>query len=214
MNLTLRNKRVIIAGIVVAAAILIFYATTSLLSEREELQRKVDLKKTVLLKQREIISLKASYKKRAGQSDGQLERIMTRLLPGDNSSVAGAELQKVLKDFADQSGVEITQKNPLQEKKVQDNDLLTKVSVRIETNCDLEQLVNFLTAINNYDKFLNVEELIINTFPIQLKRFEIRPSLTVVGYISSPIPKPVENSATGTGGIGKASSAAQDQAGL
>lgn len=198
MKLTLREQRVVIAGSAVALAILIFYAITSLLPDRDALLREVDQKKSMLLKQREILSLEDSYKKKAGQSDAHLAQILTRLLPGDNSSVAGAELQKVLKDFADQSGVEITQRTTLPDKKVQDSDLLTKISVRIETNCDLEQLVNFLTAIENYDKFLKVEELIINSYQFQ-KRFEIRPSLIVIGYISSPAARPAGKAAAGTG---------------
>jgi hypothetical protein len=122
---------------------------------------------------------------------------MTRLLPGDSPNVAGAELQRILKDFADRSGVEITQKIPLPERKVQDAEMLTKVSVSIQTNCDLDQLVAFLGAIESYEKLLKVEDLTIASFPIQ-KRYMIRPSLTVVGYISSRESKPAEKSPKGT----------------
>jgi hypothetical protein len=62
-------------------------------------------------------------------------------------------------------------------------DLLIKVSVRVDTNCNLEQLVQFLTAIANYDKFLKIDECNISGYRFQ-KRFEIRPNLTVAGYIS------------------------------
>jgi len=154
----------------------------------------VTLKKRMLLKQRESLTREESFIKRIDQYSGRLKGEMGLLLPGENPNVAGAELQKILKDFADQSGVEITQKNILPEKKVQD--LLTKVSVRIDTNCNLEQLVQFMTAIENHEKYLKIEECMINGFRIQ-KRYEIRPSLTIAGYISAREEKPREKPAAG-----------------
>jgi hypothetical protein len=78
--------------------------------------------------------------------------------------------------------VEITMKNILPEKKTQDS--LTKVSVKIDTNCNLEQLVQFIATIENYEKFLRIDDCTISGFRVQ-RRFEIRPSLTIAGYIST-----------------------------
>jgi len=208
VKLSLREKRFIFAGIIVVVAVLIFYAAASLLGDRESLGQEVDRNKQLLLKQREILNSKESYDKLVAQYSHHLEQDLTRLLPGDNSSVASAQLQTLLKDFADQSGVEITQKNTLPEKKVPDNEMLTRISVRIETNCNLDQLVDFLVAIENYEKFLKVEELIINSFRIQ-RRYEIRPSLTVVGYISSRNFEPTAGSTATVGTSPQSSSIAQ-----
>jgi len=208
VKLTLREKRFIFAGIIVVVAVLILYAAASVMGDRESLTQEVERNKQLLLKQREILNSEEGYKKRVEQYTIHLKQDLTRLLPGNNSSVASAGLQAILKDFADQSGVEITKKNTLQEKKVPDNEMLTKVSVRIETNCNLEQLVDFLVAIESYEKFLKVEELIITSFPIQ-RRYQIRPSLTVVGYISSPNLEPTEGSTTKAGANNQSSSIAQ-----
>ena len=61
-----------------------------------------------------------------------------------------------------------------------------KVSVRVETKCEPDQLVRLLAAVNNYQKFLTVDELSITSFKIQ-KKWEIRPTLSVAGYISAPV---------------------------
>jgi hypothetical protein len=186
VKLTSREKAVIWVGSGIVAAVLIFYGATKLLpTDSGDLSQTVELKKRVLRNRRET---------RLELYGRRLDQDMIRLLPGDNPNVAGAELQKILKDFADQSGVEITQKNTLPEKKVQD--MLTKVSVVIQTNCDLDQLVQFMTAIENYQKLLKIEEFIITSFrnPAQ-KRYDIRPSLTVVGYIGSRESKPAEKPA-------------------
>jgi hypothetical protein len=187
VKITSREKRIITIGICVAAAVLIYYAATSLLPNRESLSQDVSLKKRMLLKQRETLTRKEDYQKRIDQYSARLEKDMQLLLPGDNPNVAGAGLQTILKDFADQSGVDITQKNILPEKKVQD--LLTKVSVRIDTKCNLEQLVQFMTAIANYEKYLKIDECLISGYRIQ-RTYEIRPSLTVAGYISAREEKP------------------------
>ena len=193
MKVTSREKMFIGAGAAVIAAVMIFYALTLLLPSRESLSRTVELKKRMLLKERDILSREETYRKRAEQYGAHLKQDMTRLLPGDNANMAGAELQRVLKDFADSSGVELTQRNSLPEKKT--GELLTKVSVHIDTNCDLEQLTQFLTLIENYEKLLQIEEFMIPSFRVQ-KRYEIRPSMTVVGYIISPESKPKEKPGT------------------
>jgi hypothetical protein len=182
VKLTARERRIIIVGACVAVAVLIYYAAAHVLPNSDSLSQSVELKKKMLLKQRETLSRQALYKTRMEQFSNHLETYRTRLLPGDNYNVAGAELQKILKDFADQSGVEITMKSILQEKKTQD--LLTKVSVKIDTNCNLEQLVQFITAIENYEKHLKIDDCTISGFQRQ-KSFEIRPSLTISGYITT-----------------------------
>ena len=194
MKITTREKRIIAIGICLAVAVMIYYAAALLLPDGESLSQDVIQKKRLMLKQRETLTREEGYKKRIDQFGGRLQKEKALLLPGDNPNVAGAELQKILKDFADQSGVEITQKNILPEKKVQD--LLTKVSVRIDTNCNLEQLAQFMTAIGNYEKYLKIDECMINGFKIQ-KRYEIRPSLTIAGYINAREEKPKEKPATG-----------------
>jgi len=191
VKITSREKRVILIGVCIASAVAIYFALTLLLPNRGTLAQDVFLKKRMLLRQRETLTREEVYKKHIEQYRGHLEKERTLLLPGNNPNVAGAELQRILKDFADQSGVEITQKNILPERKIQD--LLTKVSVRIDINCNPEQLVQFLTAIENYEKYLKIDECMINGFRIQ-KRFEIRPSLTIAGYISLPESKSKEPS--------------------
>jgi Tfp pilus assembly protein PilO len=190
VKITAREKLFLIVGTVVVAAVLIFYLISLQLPNSEGLAQEVDFKKRLLLKQREILSYEKAYREQVEQYSKRLEQSRLRLLPGDNPNVAGAELQRILMDLASRSGVEITQKNPLPEKNIQD--ILTKIAVRIETNGDPEQLVHFVTAIENYEKFLKIEQFMISGFKIQIKH-QIKPVLTVVGYIGAQEPEPAEN---------------------
>jgi hypothetical protein len=189
-----RERKVLIAGIVIAAAVAIFYAVTSFLPNSKDLFTKVDQQRTTIRRYKEILKTEEIYRKQIDQYTKRLEKDMTLLLDGENSSVAGAELVKLLKDFADQNGVYLTSKNNLPEKKMPG--MLTKVSARIETSCDMDQLVRFLAAIENHPKFLRIEEVMINSFRLQAqKKYDIRPGLTVAGYIRSKEEKPIEKPA-------------------
>ena len=187
MKLNFREKRFILIGILAAAAVVIFYAGTLLLPDSDNLSKSVELKKKMLRSQRETISREDFYKTRLEQYRKQLDLDVNRFLPGGNSNLAGAELQRIVKDFADRNGVEITQRNLLPDKKVQDT--IAKVSIRIETNCAPEQLVQFMASIENYEKLLKIDEIQITAFKLG-KRYEIRPSMTISGFISVPEDKP------------------------
>lgn len=181
MRLSAREKRFLIVGAAVAAGILGWYLATELIPGTADTASALELSKKKLLRQKEILQEEETYKARVAQYRERLEEDRRRLLPYDNPSIASAELQKVLSDLAAREGVGILQKNIQKEQKLQDD--LMKVSVNIQTNCNPKQLVQFLAAIENYEKYLTLDELMISGYMIQ-RRFEIRPSMTVSGYIA------------------------------
>ena len=182
MKITPREKKFIYFGATVVAAMVIFYLIASLLPDRESRAQQVETQKAMLLKYRQLLSQEEIFKKQVEQYTAHLEQDMKLLLPGDNPNVAEADLQKLLKSYAEQSGAEITRQNTLPDEKMEDD--LVKVAVSVEVNCDLDQLVHFLTAIHNHEKFLKIEQFQITGFQTQRRR-QIRPSLTVAGYIRS-----------------------------
>jgi len=147
-----------------------------------ELDDTVDLKKKTLLRQRETLYLEGVYESQLQLYENRIQANRARLLPGENPNVAGAELLKTLTNFADRSGVEITQKSVLKEEKVENQ--LLKISARLVTRCEMEQLVQFLTEIENYDKFLTIDEFMIRAARGRADS-EMRPNLTISGYIDS-----------------------------
>jgi type II secretory pathway component PulM len=192
MKISPREKKFLIIGGAVCLVGLIAYLAVTVMPSRDVIARELEGKKRTLLRQREMVGREAFYKSRAESYRQRLKQDYTRFLPGETPSIAAAELQRVLKELADPTGVEIIRRDIQKEQKLQDN--IYKVSVRIETNCVPDQLVQFLTAVQNYSKYLAVEELAITSFKIQ-KRWEIRPSITVAGLILAPEAKPAEKSA-------------------
>jgi len=189
MKLTARDKKALMAGAVVTAIVAVFYVVTSLVPSREDLAREVETQKRYLLKQREMIGQKDMYEARLAQYTQRLEKDMTRLLTGTTPAIAGAELQSLVNDLATQSGVEISRKTPRPEQKAQEN--LVKISVNIDTNCTPDQLVQFLAAVANYGKFLAVDDLVVAGMQLRpQRRIDLRPNITIAGYISAPEAKP------------------------
>jgi hypothetical protein len=190
MKITGREKKYIGGGAIIIVAIVAIYGITLLLANRQSLSEKVEFKKKMLLKQRETVGQEAFYRAKLDLQKKRFQNDLNHLLPNDNANVAGAELQTILKTFADNSGVEITQKNTLAEKKIEDK--LVCVRVQIQTQCVLDQLVQFLTVIENYDKFLTVDEFMIsNSFanpralPGSVQRRNAS-SLTISGFLNAP----------------------------
>ena len=199
MKVSAREKKIFYAGIVIAAAILVYHAATMFSpGDGASLAEKVETQENMLRRQRELIGREESYKKRIEDAENDIEKIQSRLLSGNNAAAANAELQRILSDFAEQAGVLLQTRTPMPERKVTDSDSLIKVSVRIGIDCidanDCrieEDMVDFLTAVKNYDKFLKVEEMNIGTSIQQKQRRVRRPlSMIIAGYISAPPPEP------------------------
>lgn len=164
----------------VALIVFIFYFVPAWLPE--DLTDKVELKRNMLLHQKELIGQEDSFKTRITAAEQRLAQDMNRLLPGDNAGSAGPALQKILQDLADSQQVEVSRKTPVPEQKLPDG--LIKVTVQLDINCTLEQLTRFITAIENHDKFLKVDELTLWGQRIR-NREEIRPSLKVAGLVAT-----------------------------
>ena len=193
MKTNAREKKILYGGIAIAAAILIYYAATSFSSDDgESLVDKVTKQENMLRRQRELVEREDFYKKQIEEAEKDLEKIQTRLFPGNNTSAAATELQRIIEGFAERSGVVIMNKTPRAAVKIADSDTLTKISILVGLDCQLEDLVDFLIVIENYDKFLKVEEITIGTQPMAPQRQMVisRPlNVLISGYINVPPPE-------------------------
>jgi Tfp pilus assembly protein PilO len=177
-------------GAIVIVAVLVIYGFTLLLAGRQSLSEKVEFKKKLLQKQYDTLAQEAVYKAKLESYKKQYQVDLNRLLPNESPNVAVAELQKVLIEFANSSGVEISQKNPLAEKKIDDK--LICVRVQIVTNFAMDQLVQFFTSIENYDKFITIDDFMTSSGGINPRALPGMPqrrnsaTLTISGYLNAP----------------------------
>lgn len=189
MQISGRDKKVLTGGAVAVVLLLGIAYWDVLIPSGGGTEKDIEIKKKLLLQSRDSARQEDVYKARLEQYRQRLRQDQSRLLSGDNPTIAGAELLKVVADLAAQHQVDVVRKDVLREQKVDYN--LVKISVRIEANCGPEQLVALLASIQNHEKFLTLTELTINTLRVQ-KQFVIRPMLAVAGFLLVPEAKPAE----------------------
>ena len=175
MKVSTREKYFLFVGAGALLLTLLVLFGDRLIPSGQEGANDPEHKKQLLVKYRETLDQEESYKARVEKYRERLKQDETLFLSGDNPSIAGAELTKVLSDIAARTGVEISRKDIQPEQKIQNN--VVKVSVRIETNCLPDQLVKFISAIENYEKFVTLDELTINSFRMQKKYEPIKKEL-------------------------------------
>lgn len=185
MKISAKHRKFIIMGLGVIAILALAYVLFTGQSESDDFSVNVENKKRMLSKYLETLELEGPYEVDLQQYRSRLQQDRARLLVGDNPNVAESELLKVLTDIANKNSVEITQKIVQKEEKIQD--MLYKVSARIVTQCETDQMIQFLIDIKNYDKFLTIDEFTVQTRSSRTRpSTEIRPTLTISGYISLP----------------------------
>ncbi len=183
MKTTTREKRFLIVGGAIALVVVAYYLTPILMPE--DLSVTVTKKQNELRLLREMVSTEGIFKARLDRDRQRLTQDQARLLPSDS---AAPTLQKIVQELSDASGVEIPRKTPMPDQKVPDANL-TKVSLQLQDlNCTMEQFIRFLTALENQDKFLKVEELQINSRRQQNRDVLYIQMLRVAGYIATPTP--------------------------
>lgn len=182
-----RQKKFIIIGLGVVAVLALLYALTLRQEEGgEELTATVESKKETLMAYREKLDLRGVYESRIQLYNQRLQEDRARFLEGETANVAEANLLNTLTDMAQKSGVQITQKGPRPEKKIENK--VIKVTYRITTSCNMEQFVQLLTEIDNYEQFLTIDDLSVGSpnrgrVRAQQTTANLTPILTVSGYI-------------------------------
>jgi hypothetical protein len=180
-----KHRKLIIAGVGILAALALGYVLYSQRPDGAGLGNSVEDKKNMLSKYMEIIDREGPYEVDLQQFKDRLQQDRNRLLEGENANVAESELMKVVTDFAEKDGVQITQKIVQKEEKIKEQ--LYKVSARIVADCDSDAFVQFLVDIRNYNKFLTIDEFTVQTRTSRTQTVStIRPTLTVSGYLAIP----------------------------
>ena len=203
IKISSREKWLIYAAVAVVLLSLFFFWEEDMTPDQDEFTNSLDYKRRMLLRYRQTLASEENYKSQLEQYRRRLNETESLFLAGDSPAIAGAELQKLLKEIADENGVEITRRDIQREKKVENE--VTKISVRIVTNPAPDQLVQLLAAIQNYEKQLIVDEITINALKVR-KVERIRPTITVAAYVAPKAEAPPEG--------GSGSAVAESQGGL
>ncbi len=180
MKLSKRDKKFITAG---AAAVVIFCVFKfglsplydTFLERRSEIEQKENTKEKYLKFLKEQADFQKSMTGR-GKEEGLVQQ---SLLKGETTSLAAADIQKIIDEFVKASKVD------MQSVKVLDSDTkddLMVIPVQIAFSSDLTRLVKFVQGIETDRKLLTIPELKIRVKNEQ-KPQDVTVTLTVAGYM-------------------------------
>lgn len=184
-----REKRFLIIGGLVGAAIIIFHLFSWYADLRNELKDFSDAKFFKLEKQLEKISEKEELEKQLKAVKQQLERYERTFLKEDKPPVAAAALQKILKDIASSLAIEVKLERTLSPV---DTDIYLGIPVEIGFTASTGKLQKLLYKLRTSPILLTVSEIKIRVTNISRPK-DIYTTLVVTGFIKKTSVKEMDN---------------------
>ncbi len=183
---TLREKIVLtLAGALVLTYGFVEYIGEPLYLKQKGQEQQIESKILFITKYHEILNQTVYYREKEQASQALSVQLTKLFLSPSQPALAAAGLQKSLEDKARKTRISLVQVKTEKTKYVED--LLT-VPVRITVKSSLEKLSRFIRLIENDEKFLVIEELVIRR--INKKEPEqLESRLLVNGFIKKRKPQ-------------------------
>ena len=151
-----------------------------------------------LRRYRRAVARKADYGQLLEEARRRVEEGEALLLRGDNPSVASAELQAVIEEVAEATGIELGQRNMSAAR--QKDEFFNEITMSLGFECTPGQLVAFLEQLRGLEKLLAVRSIQIAPLSVLDEVSEgmellkdVRVNLTVGAVLASqPAGEPAE----------------------
>lgn len=148
-------------------------------------------KEEQLRKYRQAVQRKGHYTELLEQARKSMAEAESRLISGENPSLASVELQNVVDGAAKNVNIEIGQKNVAPAKKK--DQYFNEITMTVSFDATPNQLTTFLTNLRNSPKFVTVRSLQlvpVETATAPPKKGELKKTLhvnlTVAAVLNSP----------------------------
>lgn len=198
MKIQIRERdRRALAGLALAVgtyflfSMVAFPAFDGLTSASEE----ASSKEGQLLKYRRALIRKSHYTELLGKARQSMLEAESRLIRGDNASLASVELQNVVEEAAKKVQISLGQRNISTAKKK--DSFFNEITMTVSFESTLNQLTTFLSEVRNAPRFITIRNA--QVAPLQLLQeppkkgdFQktVRVSLTLAAILASPATQP------------------------
>lgn len=182
-----RRERVLIAVGVIAGVLVLGWEFV-LQPVRDRYRSAAELmpaREQVLARRLELIGRKAAITKELETTNAQLQALSDRFLPTATPAVAASELQKLAKEMAVKASTEIRSERILTP--VERGELV-EIPVEIAVSCEIRQLVDLLSRMEETSKLLTVQDLKIRVVNVMQPK-ELLATMTISGFILPGKPK-------------------------
>jgi Tfp pilus assembly protein PilO len=182
-----RRERLLISAAVLAG--LVFMGWEFVVQPiRERYQSAAELtpvRERVLTRRVELLARKGAIIQELETTNTQLQAASNRLLSTATAAVAASELQKLAKEMAVQASTEIRSERILTP--VERGELV-EIPIEIAVSCEIRQLVDLLSRMEQTPKLLTVQDLKIRVVNVTQPK-ELLATMTISGFILPGKPK-------------------------
>jgi hypothetical protein len=120
-------------------------------------------KEDQLLRYRRALVRSADYAALLEEARGRIQDGEALLIPGDNPSLASAQLQTLIEEVAERTGIELGQRNISPARPA--DDYFDEITMSLTFECTPGQLVRFLSEIRNVERIVVVRSIQVS--PLQ-----------------------------------------------
>ena len=179
MNISKRDKKVLIAGgLAVALFLVITYVIAPFIESENDIQEETEQKEMLLQKYERVIGQREEIEKKLAKMKMEQSDLNKKLLKGDTPSLAAADMQKMLENISKKHDLE------LKSVKVQDAEEIGEflaIPLEIRLTTDLNSTRKFLADLEKNPKYLIIPKLKIS---VQNQRDpkEVIVTLVVTGF--------------------------------
>jgi len=166
------------AGVAILTAGYIYLVEPTLARTREQAAL-IPAREEVLSKRRALIAQRAAYAARLEEVSQAAEQAATGLLPGATPPLAASELQKLVKELAGQSSVEVRSERILPP--VERGSLL-EIPLELTVAGGIRDVLTLLYRLEGTTKILTLQELKVRVVSVGQPK-ELLTTLTVSGYV-------------------------------
>ena len=168
-------------GIILAGYV---YLVEPSIARTRELRALIPAREEILSKRRALLAQRAAYQGRLEEVSRAAEQASTRLLPGATPPLAASELQKLVKELASQSNVEVRSERILTPV---ERGRLLEVPLEITVAGGIRDLVVLLYRLEGTGKILTLQDLKVRVVSVGQPK-ELLTTLVVSGYILPSAP--------------------------
>ena len=156
MDISQRDKKVLIAGIVfVVCYLLFFFVAKPIYKKQAKTDDKIKTKVQFIQKYYEVLNQKSYYQEKEKANQSTHVSLARRFFQEKQPGLAAASLQKLVESFS--SGTVVIERTKVNKLKYIEG--ILAVPIEISVRSSLKNLSLFLMRIENHEKFLIIEEL-------------------------------------------------------
>ncbi len=177
-----RERRLLILGGIVAAIVVGYmFGVEPLIERHERVRTQIAAREDLLVRRQGLVARRERYLQEREALQAEIAERRRRLLAGDKPPLAASELQKLIKDAAQDAGVDVRSERILP---VTERGGYVEVPVEVTLGGPIRPIVLFLHRLEAVPVQVSVQDLKIRVVSVAAPR-ELLATLVVTGYIAA-----------------------------